>query len=28
MSLGVALTLEIDRTGDFRTYSAKFGFRF
>ncbi|MFT6878476.1 MAG: hypothetical protein ACI9XK_002143 [Granulosicoccus sp.] len=28
ISLGVALTLEIDRTGDFRTYSAKFGFRF
>ena len=28
INLGVALTLEADQTGDFRTYSAKFGFRF
>lgn len=28
VNLGVALTLEIDKTGDYRTYSAKFGFRF
>lgn len=28
MNLGVALTLEADQTGDYRTYSAKFGFRF
>lgn len=28
VSLGFALTLEIDRTGDYRTYSAKAGIRF
>lgn len=28
INLGVALTLEVDQTGDFRTYSAKVGFRF
>lgn len=28
VNLGVALTLEADQTGDYRTYSAKFGFRF
>ena len=28
VNLGVALTLEADQTGDYRTFSAKFGFRF
>lgn len=28
LNLGFALTLEVDRTGDFRTYSAKAGIRF
>lgn len=28
VNLGLALTLEADQTGDYRTYSAKFGFRF
>lgn len=28
INFGVALTLEADQTGDYRTYSAKFGFRF
>lgn len=28
INLGVALTLEADETGDYRTYSAKVGFRF
>jgi len=28
LNFGVALTLEADRTGDIRTYSAKTGFRF
>ncbi len=28
LNLGIALTLEIDTTGDFRTYSAKAGIRF
>jgi hypothetical protein len=28
INLGVALTLEADQTGDYRTYSAKLGFRF
>lgn len=28
INLGVAITLEAERTGDFRTYSAKAGFRF
>ncbi len=27
-NLGFALTVEIDKTGDYRTYSAKMGFRF
>jgi hypothetical protein len=28
LNLGFALTLEMDKTGDFRTYSAKAGIRF
>jgi len=28
LNLGFALTLEVDRTGDYRTYSAKAGIRF
>ena len=28
INLGIALTLELDRTGDYRTYSAKAGIRF